>query len=50
VANFCLGIWNAYSNGRQEKNQSVYQRRQQEIMDTLEEIKKNVGGGNNDNK
>jgi hypothetical protein len=50
VANFCLGIWNAYSNGRQEKNQSVYQKRQQKIMDTLEEIKKNVGGGNRDNE
>jgi hypothetical protein len=35
VANFCLGIWNAYSNGRQERNQGIYQKRQQEILDIL---------------
>lgn len=44
VANFCLGIWNVYSNMRQETKQSVYDKRQKEIMEMLKDLKSDIGG------
>lgn len=43
LANFCFGLWNVYSNIRQEKQQSLYDKRQQEIIALLEEAKQNGG-------
>lgn len=39
LANFCFGLWNVYSNMRQETKQAVYGKRQQEIMSLLAELK-----------
>ena len=39
LANFCFGLWNVYSNMRQETKQAVYYKRQQEIMSLLAELK-----------
>lgn len=39
LANFCFGLWNVYSNMRQETKQAVYDKRQQEIMSLLAELK-----------
>lgn len=39
IANFCLGIYNAFSNSRQEVRQSDYDKRQKEILDLLKEAK-----------
>lgn len=39
IANFCLGLWNAYSNMRQETKQAGYDKRQQEIIALLKEAK-----------
>lgn len=39
VANFCFGLWNVYSNIRQESKQVLYDRRQKEIISILEELK-----------
>jgi hypothetical protein len=42
LANFGLGIWNAYSNNRQERKQAVYDKHQKEIIDLLKGAK--IGG------
>lgn len=44
LANFCFGLWNVYSNARQEKKQTIYDKRQQEIISTLDAIKSELGG------
>ena len=44
LANFCFGLWTVYSNARQEKWQTVYDRRQREIISRLEAIKLEIGG------
>ena len=44
LANFCFGLWNVYSNVRQEKTQTIYDRRQREIISRLEAIKSDIGG------
>lgn len=36
LANFCFGLWNVYSNMRQETKLSAYDKRQQEILSLLE--------------
>lgn len=46
LANFCFGLWNVYSNARQEKKQSIYDKRQQEIIVRLDAIKSELGGVN----
>lgn len=46
VANFCFGLWNVYSNARQEKKQTIYDKRQQDIMSKLDAIKSELGGAN----
>ncbi len=35
LANFCFGLWNVYSNMRQETKLSAYDKRQQEILSLL---------------
>lgn len=35
LANFCFGLWNVYSNIRQESKQVIYDKRQQEIINLL---------------
>lgn len=44
LANFCFGLWNVYSNARQEKKQTIYDKRQQEIISALDAIKSELGG------
>lgn len=44
LANFCFGLWNVYSNARQEKKQAIYDRRQQEIISRLDAVKSELGG------
>lgn len=44
LANFCFGLWNVYSNARQEKKQTNYDKRQQEIISRLDAIKSEMGG------
>lgn len=44
LANFCFGLWNVYSNARQEKKQNLYDKRQQEIISKLASIKAEIGG------
>lgn len=44
LANFCMGLWNVYSNVRQEKTQVIYDRRQREIISRLDAIKSEIGG------
>ena len=44
LANFCVGLWNVYSNVRQEKTQTIYDKRQQEIISRLDAIKSKMGG------
>lgn len=39
IANFCLGVYNAYSNMRQELKQAQYDRTQQEILSLLRQAK-----------
>ena len=39
VANFCFGLWNVYSNIRQENKQTAYDMRQKEIISLLEGLK-----------
>lgn len=41
LANFAFGLWNVYSNLRQEKTQAVYDKRQQEILEILKGIENN---------
>lgn len=38
IANFCFGLWNVYSNIRQEKKQVVYDQRQQQLICLLENL------------
>ncbi len=45
LANFCFGLWNVYSNARQEKRQSAYDQRQQQLMDMLSKLREEIGGG-----
>lgn len=44
LANFCFGLWNVYSNARQEKWQTVYDNRQRKIISQLDAIKAEIGG------
>lgn len=44
LANFFFGLWNVYSNARQEKTQTIYDRRQREIISRLDAIKSELGG------
>lgn len=44
LANFCFGLWNVYSNARQEKKQTIYDKRQQEIIARLDAVKSELGG------
>lgn len=44
LANFCFGLWNVYSNARQEKKQTIYDKRQQDIISKLDAIKQELGG------
>lgn len=44
LANFCMGLWNVYSNVRQEQTQTIYDRRQREIISRLDAIKSEIGG------
>lgn len=46
LANFCFGLWNVYSNARQEKKQTIYDKRQQDIISKLDAIKSELGGVN----
>ncbi len=46
LANFCFGLWNVYSNARQEKKQTAYDKRQQDIIARLDAIKTELGGVN----
>lgn len=46
AANFCLGLWNVYSNMRQETKQAAYDRRQKEIIGMLKEMQADMKGGN----
>ena len=46
LANFCFGLWNVYSNARQEKKQTIYDKRQQDIISRLDAIKSELGGAN----
>ena len=39
LANYCFGLWNVYSNMRQEAKQFTYDKRQQQIISLLEELK-----------
>lgn len=45
LANFCFGLWNVYSNARQEKTQIRHDKQQQEIISMLGSIKAELGGG-----
>ncbi len=47
VANFCFGLWNVYSNARQEKKQTVYGKRQQQLIAMLEDLRRDIEGGTN---
>ena len=48
LANFCFGLWNVYSNARQEKKQTIYDKRQQDIISKLDAIKSELGGVNSE--
>lgn len=50
LANFCFGLWNVYSNARQEKKQTIYDKRQQDIMSKLDSIQSQLGGEKRDSK
>lgn len=39
LINFGIGVYNAYSNNRQEQRQTKYEGRQQEILNILGEMK-----------
>lgn len=41
LANFGFGLWNVYSNLRQEKKQIIYDKQQQKILDILKGLEKN---------
>lgn len=42
LANFCFGLWNVYSNLRQEAKQAGYDKRQEQILKLLEESKQQM--------
>jgi hypothetical protein len=46
LANFGLGVWNAYSNARQEAKQTTYDKHQQEIICLLKQVQEDIGGKN----
>lgn len=48
LANFCFGLWNVYSNARQERKQTIYDKRQQNIISKLDAIKSELGGVNSE--
>lgn len=50
LTNFCFGLWNVYSNARQEKTQTMYDKRQQEIISMLQGIKSKIEGGGENEK
>lgn len=50
LANFAFGLWNVYSNARQEQKQTIYDKRQREIIDRLDAIKSEIGGVASDTK
>lgn len=49
IANFCFGLWNVYSNLRQERTQTIYDKRQKEIIALLENLNHNMRGDTNEN-
>lgn len=49
LANFCFGLWNVYSNLRQEKSQSIYKNRQDEILSILRDLKSEMEGSEIEN-
>lgn len=50
LANFCFGLWNVYSNARQEKTQAIYDKRQREIIAMLQGVKSTIEEGRSDGK
>lgn len=42
LANFCFGLWNVYSNLRQESKQAGYDKRQEQILTLLEESRQQM--------
>ena len=50
LANFCFGLWNVYSNARQEKTQAIYDKRQKEIIAMLQGVKSTIEEGTSDGK
>ena len=44
LANFCFGLWNVYSNVRQEARQATYDKRQQELVSLIDDLKNDIGG------
>lgn len=42
LANFCFGLWNVYSNIRQESKQAGYDKRQEQILTLLAESKQQM--------
>ncbi len=46
LANFCFGLWNVYSNARQEKKQTIYDKRQQQLIAMLAKLREEIGEGN----
>ena len=49
IANFCFGLWNVYSNVRQENKQAEYDKRQKELIGLLEGLKKQTVCGPSSN-
>lgn len=45
LANFCFGLWNVYSNVRQEKTQTIYDKRQQQLIAMLAKLREEIEGG-----
>ena len=45
LANFFAGVWNVYSNMRQEEKQTIYDKRQKEIITMLQGIREEMRGG-----
>ena len=49
LANFCFGLWNVYSNLRQESKQAGYDKRQQKILQLLDAATHSKLSTDNDN-
>lgn len=47
LANFCFGLWNVYSNVRQENKQTIYDKRQQQLIAMLAKLREEIEGGDN---